>query len=89
MKGHQQLKWHVKTVLGYVVPLLQILIASLKNVLQGQFHEIWCFSEIHLISGPVVFFFQFDNIMTISHFLLCQTLCIELVNKIISKVNIF
>lgn len=56
MKGHQQLKWHVKTVLGYVVPLLQILIASLKNVLQGQFHEIWCFCEIHLISGPVDFF---------------------------------
>lgn len=69
-------------VLDYVLALLQILIASFRKALQGQFYEIWCLKDIHSTPGPMGFFliWHFDNI-----FLIYQPLCIKFVSKIISK----
>lgn len=59
----------LKTNFYYVLTLPWIFIASLKSVLQGKLYEIWCLNDMLLIFALINYFFNFDNIMTISYFL--------------------
>lgn len=57
----------LKTIFYYKLTFPWIFIASLKNVLQGKFYEIWCLNVILSIFVPMNYFFQvwqhYDNII--------------------------